>query len=126
MNPSVTLKENTEAIINNFVNFYYACFNNKNIDELCTYYKNFTEIKFQNNHIKGIDNINSHYKNVVLENPIFHELEYSYLMSGARRANIVVNGRLTVASANYNFVEFIHLATTKEGYWIQSTIFKYF
>ena len=103
--------------------------NNKNFQELLKFYKQFTEIIYENQYYKGEDLQNLF--NILNSSSIIYEIKsFDYLMSGNHRMNILVTGVLTINSTtSKNFSEYIHFGKCKDkknesGFWIQSSIFK--
>ncbi len=127
----IPLQSNTEQIVNEFLQFYYGCINEKNFystetKSIASLYKKYTEIKF-NGHVYNIDNLSIFLKFMNDINAQITIKSVDILMSGNHRVNILVNGTLNNLGNLINFSDYIHFGTCKDndiGYWIQSSIFR--
>ena len=122
-------QEELDKIINEFIPYYYDTLNKKNFNGLINFYKQFTEIIYENQYYKGED-LQTLFNIIIKSNIIYEITSFDYLMSGNHRMNILVTGVITINSTTRkNFSEYIHFGKCKDkknesGFWIQSSIFK--
>ena len=124
-------KNDDDIIINlakNFIEFYYSNLNNKKYDLLLPYLKEYTVLNCQKNKYKG-NNLINYFNYLENINAIFSEIDFETSISGARRINILVTGKLNYNENEINiiknFAEYIHCGTdSNKNFWIQTIIFK--
>ena len=123
MNSTLTSNE----IINQFIHFYYTSINNKNLDNIFKFIQNHTEIIFESQIFKGLDNTYSYYKNLMTSTSNIKIIDISKTSFAGRRCNIVVFGTIKVNdNEEKHFVESIIFQQGKKNiFWIHSSIFRF-
>ena len=109
-------------VANQFVNHYYYCVSENNIQELIEgkILRDYTSIKFNENKLKGAEIISfisnfSRYK--------INVNTFNYVDSGSRRIDISVIGTLSNTSENINFNQTFIICNQDDSWFIKNSIF---
>jgi hypothetical protein len=106
-----------EAIVKEFVEFYYGCLNQQNTTALIPHLKDHSSFIRDQSSLSGIDNvINGITKDGIFYNPI----KCNIVLNGSRRANILISGKI---NKSINYCEYILLSlSNKKEFWIHSSM----
>ena len=109
-------------VVNQFINHYYHCISQNNIEELVIgkILREYTSIKYNENKLKGnqitsfISNFSRYKINVNT---------FNYIDSGSRRIDISVIGTLSNDSENVNFNQTFIICNQNDSWYIKNSIF---
>lgn len=121
----------TEPIVNQFLNFYCDCINQKNFissnsKSLILLYKPYSEIKFNGVLYKG-EKLSLLFDYFITNNSMLSITSADILEAGKYRVNILITGHIKILEKEHSFSEYIHFGICNDnqiGYMIQSSIFR--
>ena len=115
-------------IVSEFLQFYFININKYNWSNLETLLKSHSVINFDNEEVKGINNIKYFFLNIFSKNIKFNFNKLSFTKCGTRRFNILISGNIINPNNNiikYTQYFFLALGNDKK-YWLNTSILQTF
>jgi hypothetical protein len=123
---NVNQKNDISIIVDQFIHYYYkTLIENHNQLFIDKIFDNSSEINVNGIIYKGKDEIYSHLTEFI-KNVQINVTKYNFTNSGSRRINILVIGYILNNNTNIPFSQYIHLASFRDIWWIQSYIINNF